>query len=266
MLGQSACVVGPAPPDDATDQQARAAECAYLDQLAQSAAAGQDVRSDVALLDGPVADALGEHACSSGVDLIVMSTHGRGALGRIWLGSVAAALIRQAPVPLLLVRPHEALTKASDEPVFRHVLVALDGSPLAEQAIEPAVRLGTLMQASYTLLQVLDPLLVEHTHPPYAAGLDPRLVAEVEATATAYLECLARRLRARSLEVQTSLVVGLPALAIREYAQRHDVDLIAMATHGRGGVSRLLLGSVADALVRQADVPLLLKRPGDRAA
>jgi nucleotide-binding universal stress UspA family protein len=252
-------------PGDAVDLQARAAERAYLDRHAQWVAASQDIPIDVVLLDGPVAAALGDHAQAAGVDLIVMSTHGRGALGRVWLGSVAAALVRQAPAPILLVRPQKALTGPAHEPVFRHMLVPLDGSPLAEQALEPAITLGTLFQARYTLLQALDPLIAEHTHPPYAVGLDRGLLADVKENATAYLECVAARLRAQSLYVETSLVVGPPALAIREYARAHAVDLIAMATHGHRGVSRLLLGSVTDAVVHTADVPVLLEWPSDTA-
>ena len=212
------------------------------------------------LLDGPVADVLAEQAQASRADLVVMSTHGRGALGRVWLGSVAAALARLAPVPLLLVRPQQPLVPLA-EPVFRHILIPLDGSPLAEQAIGPAVALGALMDARYTLFQALDPLLAQHTHPPYAAGLAPQLSAEVQTSAAAYLERMATRLRAQSLVVDTSLAVGLPALSIRTYAQAHAVDLIAMATHGHGGVSRLLLGSVTDAVLHATDVPVLLVRP-----
>jgi nucleotide-binding universal stress UspA family protein len=250
-------------PGDAADEQARAAERAYLDRHAQCIASSQDIPIDVALLDGPVAAALGDHARAAGVDLIVMSTHGRGALGRVWLGSVAAALVRQAPVPILLVRPHEELTNPAQEPDFRHVLIPLDGSPLAEQAIEPAIALGALTQARYTLLQALDPLVAEHTHPPYAVGLERRLLADVKEKATAYLERVAARLRARSLCVETTLVVGSPAHAICDYARAHAVDLIAMATHGHGGLSRVLLGSVTDAVVHAADMAVLLERPCD---
>jgi nucleotide-binding universal stress UspA family protein len=213
------------------------------------------------LLDGPVAAALCAHAQANNIDLIIMSTHGRGALGRVWFGSVAAALVRQAPAPILLVRPQEAYTHPAPEPVFRHVLIPLDGSPFAEQAIEPAIRLGTLTQARYTLLQALDPLIAEHTHPPYSVGLDRRLLPGIQAQAVAYLEHIAACLRDRSLEVQTSLVVGPPADAISDYVRAHAVDLIAMATHGHGGLSRLLLGSVTDAVVHTSDVPVLLHRP-----
>jgi nucleotide-binding universal stress UspA family protein len=251
---------------DAADTQARAADRAYLEQVAQRASAGSDRPLSVDLLDGPVAVVLCDYAQTNHIDLIVMSTHGRGALGRMWLGSVAAALVRQAPTPVLLVRPPKMPASPDHEPVFRRILVPLDGSPLAERALKQAVGLGALMQARYTLLQALDPLVVEHTQPPYAAGLDRRLLAEVRASATDYLERIAARLRAQSLHVETKLVVGPPAFAIRDYASEHDIDLIAMATHGQGGLSRLLLGSVTDAVVHAADVPILLYRPSEPVA
>jgi len=254
MAGRSAFVDAPVIAHASLEMQARATERAYLDQLAQRVVRSHDVHIESVLLDGPVADALVDHLWAAGVDLVVMSTHGRGALGRLWHGSIAAALVRQAPAPLLLVRPDDTFMQSTHEPIFRHVLVPLDGSPLAEQAIKPAITLGALMRARYVLLQALDPLVAEHTHPPYAVGLDLRLLAEVRASATAYLEHVATRLHAQSLEVQTTLVVGTPALAIREY------------THAHGGVSRLLLGSVADAVVHTADVSVLLYRPPDLGA
>ena len=260
-LEQSAYINEPVTPRNARDLQAQAAELAYLERVAQCASPCLGAPVLIDLLDGPVAATLCAHAQAHDIDLIVMSTHGRGALARVWLGSVAAALVRQAPAPILLVRPQEAYTHQTHEPVFRHVLIPLDGSPFAEQAIEPAITLGTLTQARYTLLQALDPLVAEHTHPPYSVGLDRRLLPEVQAQAVAYLERIAACLRGQSLEVQTSLVVGPPAHAISDYVRAHAVDLIAMATHGHGAVSRVLLGSVADAVVHTSDVPVLLNRP-----
>jgi nucleotide-binding universal stress UspA family protein len=263
VVGQS--VYGDTPAIVHTDpgMQALATERAYLEELAQRAVQSHAVRVECVLLDGPVADALCDDAKANDVDLMIMSTHGRGALGRMRLGSVAAVLVRQASVPILLVRPREPLAPPDHEPVLRHILIPLDGSPLAEQAIVPAAALGALMEARYTLFHALDPLVIQHTHPPYAAGPDPQLSAELQANATAYLEQLAERLRAQSMQVQTSLVVGPPALSICDYANAHAVDLIAMATHGHGGLSQMLLGSVTDAVVHTADVPVLLSRPPD---
>jgi nucleotide-binding universal stress UspA family protein len=80
-----------------------------------------------------------------------------------------------------------------------------------------------------------------------------------------YLERVAERLRARGLRVRTSTIDAAPALAIREYAREHAVDLIAIATHGRGGLARVLLGSVADAVLRDTGAPVLLYRPFEQA-
>jgi nucleotide-binding universal stress UspA family protein len=266
MTGQSPFMNLSAISTEDIDRQARVLERAYLERAAQCASSCLGTPTPIDLLDGPVAAALCAYAQAHNIDSIIMSTHGRGALGRVWLGSVATALIRQAPAPILLVRPQEAYTHSTQTPVFQHVLIPLDGSPLAEQALEPAIALGTLTQARYTLLQALDPLIAEHTRPPYAVGLDRQLLADVKENATAYLERVATRLRDRSLQVETTLVVGTAAQAICDYARAHAVDLIAMATHGHGGLSRLLLGSVTDAVVHTADVPILLERPCDVVA
>ena len=81
----------------------------------------------------------------------------------------------------------------------------------------------------------------------------------------AYLDHVAARLRAEGLRVKTEVVLGAPALAILDYTSTHHVDLIAMETHGRSGFSRLFLGSVADKVVRSADMPVLLNHPEDAA-
>jgi nucleotide-binding universal stress UspA family protein len=141
----------------------------------------------------------------------------------------------------------------------------LDGSALAEAIVEHAVGLGTLMDAEYTLLQAIDPLIGEHTVPPYAVGLAKTTFEELRAEAQRYLERVARDLRARSVQVQTHLVIAEPAVAILDYAREHATDLIAIATHGRGALGRALLGSVADAVLRRAGVPVLLYRPSAAA-
>ena len=177
--------------------------------------------------------------------------------------------MRRLPMPILLARPAEAsinLLADIHAPALQHILIPLDGSALAEEILQPAVALGRLAGARYTLIQALDPLVAEHTKPPYSVGLDRSMLAEIRERALAYLEQIADRLRARSLQVQTNLVVAQPHVAILDYAQDHAVDLIALATHGHGGVARMLLGSVADKVVRGANVPVLLQRPVAEAA
>ncbi|MFN8569704.1 MAG: universal stress protein [Kouleothrix sp.] len=117
-----------------------------------------DVQIKTAIVDGPAETALRHYALEHKCDLVVLSTHGYGPLSRMWLGSVARALALTLPMPLLLTRPHgepvDLLESVTQQP-FQRVLVPLDGSPLAEQALEPALALGQLVGAEYTLLQVI---------------------------------------------------------------------------------------------------------------
>lgn len=249
--------------DDALDTPSRESECAYLDGLAQHLSATWGVEVTTDLLDGMPADTLRRCAIETAADLVVMSTHGRGPVSRFWLGSVADTLVRQLPIPVLLARPHQEsldLLDLQGEPILQRVLIPLDGSPLAEDALEYAVGLGETMGAQYTLLQAIDPIVMDYAPVARSAGLDEQLVEEWRAEAQTYLDQVAARLRERSLQVQTSIAVAAPALAILDYARHHGTELIAMATHGRSGVSRLLLGSVADKVVRGACAPVLLHR------
>jgi nucleotide-binding universal stress UspA family protein len=180
-----------------------------------------------------------------------MTTHGRGPVSRFFLGSVADELLRRSPVPLLLTRSHERAPALIPEPVLRNVLIPLDGSALAEQVLGPALDLARLMASRCTLLRV-----VEAGPPPH--GRTEQAVAE----AGAYLEHLAGWVREPALPVEARVVVAPhAAAAIIQEAQAQGSDLIALATHGRGGVRRMLLGSVADKVIRATTTPVLVYRP-----
>lgn len=260
-------VEGMAVLEDTSDGEARERERAYLDEVIKRLAAVSTAPASAALLEGPIADALHEHAVATGVDLVVLTTHGRGPLARFWLGSVADELVRRLPMPLLLVRPQEEAPDPAKEQVLQHVLIPLDGTALAEQILEPAVALGTVMQADYTLLRVLNPLATAgHDPAGYPiSGLVPEALKQVQTEAEAYLERTAKRLRAQSLRVRTRVVVGShPAVAILDEASANPIDLIALETHGRRGLNRLLLGSVADKVLRGSPTPVLVHRPADQ--
>jgi nucleotide-binding universal stress UspA family protein len=262
--------------DETVDRALRERDREYLDAVVKRLATVADIPLSSALLDGPVADMIDRHAAATGADLLVMTTHGRGPLARFWLGSVADALVRQGSIPVLVVRPQEAAPDLAQEPVLRRVLIPLDGSALAEQVLEPALALGAAMQAEYTLLRVVQPM-IPGGHIPASAkvsGLREPLLKQLQALhrqelteAQEYLERIAERLRARALTVQTRVVSQeRPATAILEDASAHGADLIALATHGRGGLKRLLLGSVADKVLRGGSTPVLVYRPVDKAA
>jgi nucleotide-binding universal stress UspA family protein len=243
----------------------------YLERIRDRISAEQDLRVTIAIRDpanegtrdATIADALAAYAAATDIDLIVMTTHGRGGLARFWLGSVADALVHVSRIPVLSLRPSEPVPPIDHPPVFRHILIPLDGSGLAEQILEPALALGDLTQAAYTLLRVVEPLVV----PGYAplaqpAQLDVQVTHTARAEGQRYLDDLAQCLRASGRQVHTrTLLAAQPAVAILDAARAHGADVIALATHGRSGLARLLIGSVADKVRRGADTPVLLYRP-----
>jgi nucleotide-binding universal stress UspA family protein len=246
------------------DATVRENEQVYLERVLQQIVTASPVRVTYELLDGPVAAALCAQAVATGTDLIVMTTHGRGPLSRFWLGSIADKLVRQEPMPVLLLRPREETPDLACKPSLQHVLIPLDGSELAEEILESAIALGSLMQAHYTLLHVLEPIILPDRRFAGNAvgGFDSDLLKTLQDEAQAYLDRMAGRLRARSLQVQTRLITNRTAApAILDEVREHPTDLIALATNGRGGLARLLLGSVADKVVRGSAVPVLVYRP-----
>lgn len=216
-----------------------------------------------AQLHGPVAESLANYAATVPADLIVMTTHGRGMLSRLWLGSVTDSLIRRATMPLLLYRPDEAprFSAAADAHDLRTILIALDGTPASEAVIAPAVQLGRLFDAKYSLLRVVEPMPVltgdGMTYMPSA--YDDRLFDELVRRAHQHLDGVAARLRDEGLTVTTRVAVGeSPAAAIIDASK--SVDITAVATHGRSGMAQFFLGSVADKVIRGSEGPVLVVR------
>jgi nucleotide-binding universal stress UspA family protein len=258
--------------DDSLEHLTKQHEHDYLDEVVSRLKAVSPVPLSSSLVEGDIPTMIRAAVPSTQADLVVMTTHGRSPLGRFWLGSVADHLVRDLPAPLLLVRPHDVHPDLSQEPVLKHLLLPLDGTPLAEQMIEPAIALGSLMDADYTLLRVIRPP-TPWSFPTDAGSLGERIQAalarldklehQLRQEATDYLERMAERLRQRSLRVTTHVVMAeQPASAIILHeANPPAVDLIALETHARHGLSRLLLGSVADKVIRGAAVPVLVQRP-----
>jgi nucleotide-binding universal stress UspA family protein len=255
-------VCGWLPYDPVEDAQLKQAEQSYLDALALRLRERSLVPVTTAVVAGLAADGILSHGRACTADLIVMSTHGRGPLSRAFLGSVADQLVRQATIPVLLVRPQEPFPQPSAESVIRRILVALDGSQLSEQILGPAVELGRSMGAAITLLHALPPLRYPADRPPSGSQGSPSAREANQAKeACAYLEGLAERLREQSLDVQVRVVHGAHAATVILGEAAGGFDLVALTTHGRGGFKRLFLGSVADKVIRGAPVPVLVYRP-----
>jgi nucleotide-binding universal stress UspA family protein len=208
-----------------------------------------------------VATLLAQHAGEEDATLIVMTTHGHGGLRRAWLGSVTDALVRLAPRSVLLIRPTDDTGRDAERAArgIRHVLVPLDGSDAAEEIRPYALLLGAAFGARYTLLRTVSPLTWEATADMYVSYPATELTTLNRQAAVEDLERSAAHWREEGAAVETAVVTAMsPAPAILEYAGAHDADLIALCTTGAGRARRLLLGSVADKLVRGAEAPVLV--------
>ena len=241
------------------------AERAYLTRIRRGLEPRSVASTRIAVLDGPVAEGLADYAAANQVELIVMSTHGRKGLGRAWLGSVGDALLRRSPAPVLLVRRADDREVAAREGPPR-ILVPLDGSPLAEEILEHALVLGRPLGARYSLLLVVNPLgLLGDLPPAVVHGVGSGAAAAHVEEARSYLAERARWLEDLGLEAETKVVESERiADTILAESARQGCAFVAMATHGRSGLSRFVLGSVAAQVVHGANAPVLLYRPTAR--
>ena len=148
--------------------------------------------------------------------------------------------------------------------MYKRALVPLGGSPLAEAIIPFLVDIAGPLDMSVVLLRVLEPIplvVVEGVrHALLEAGAARAREAET------YLESMAVTLRARGVDVSCQVRSGRPELEIVEAAADTSADLIAMSTHGRSGLGRLLFGSVAEQVLRHADVPVFMMRQSEETA
>jgi nucleotide-binding universal stress UspA family protein len=216
-----------------------------------------------------VTESLRAEVASTGADLVVMTTHGRGTLQRLWLGSVPDELIRSLAVPVLLVHPTTPQVDLAADVALRHILLAVDGTPFAEKVLEPALAVGKAFDADYTLVRVI-PSAIHDGHAPETSGsrapsqalgeILAQIGQRVRGDAESYLQAVAEVLRADGARVQTRMpVASHPATALLKEAAT-GFDLIALETHGRRGLSRLLIGGVADKVIRGSPIPVLVCR------
>ena len=232
----------------------------YVEKIASKIETGSGIQASHTVIGGPVVRTLVEYIQRSQPTMVMMSTHGRGPLSRAWLGSIADRVVRYASMPVWLVRPDNGEMTLEPAPPINRVLLALDGSDRAEASIEWARRVGA-EGAEYTLLQVVPP---PHAVSPYL----PQLVQETKERleearqhAEDYLKRVEDRLRQESVRVHSDVVISdAVAGSIIGAAEKERSDLTVITTHGRTGLGRVLLGSVADKVVRGAHGSVLIVR------
>lgn len=245
------------------DHQDHVEEETYLQGVAERLARELGREVQPVLLEGEVTEAIDRFAGRSGPGMIVMTTHGRSGFDRVVLGSVADAVVRNAPWPVLLIRSRGKEPGAAEDIRLRRILVPLDGSEGSERILPHAAELARDAGAQLELLRVVVPGSI------MGSGMLPVSMAaraEARRSARAYLEEVAERLHPTGLEVSVRVEEHAHSTrGILETMRGERPDLVAMATHGYGMLARAVLGSVADQLLRRSDVPLLLVGPGAEA-
>lgn len=235
----------------------------YLEDWASRVAEGGEVTVRTAVLKGiePAGDQLVEYAAWHHIELVVMHTHARGAVRRLWLGSVANTLAQKSGIPCLLLRGPLADATETALPVRpRRILVPLDGSVEAELAVEFAIACADPEVTEVDLMTVVSPL-------PFPGTLleGPALESRT-AAAQRYLTRMASRVTEADLVAHTTVMVhASPPAAILEQVQQRGADLVAIAAHFRSEMNRVFLGSVMDRLLRKTRVPMLVWRSKELA-
>lgn len=232
----------------------------YLDVMAQPLRkAGITVDIEVSM--GGVGKHVIEAAQRPDVGLVAMVTHGYGDLAHWPLGSITDKVVHATTTPVLVLRGDNPKLHTAD-PSIERILVPLDGSALAKQALPLASELAEHLHANIDLLEVISPLLeLPHARrtSQYFQTSDHAL-DELHEQAIRELAELAETLEKHDIQATPNVEIGHAAETIIDEAQRKHVDLIVMATHGYGGLRRWALGSVAHKVLQAATVPLLLVR------
>ena len=194
-------------------------------------------------------EAIIDYATERDVDVVVMGTHGRQGMDRLLSGSVSEEVVRGAPCPVFTVLPSET----EGVPTISRVLAPVDLSEQSPMVVDHAAALSEAYGAPLDLLHV-----VEEAAYPSAYGLDAMGtdLPNVQDRAREALETLAGRIDLRTDPVNVHVLAGNAARDIVEFAEEQAADLIVMATHGRTGLERFLIGSVAEKVVRRAPCPV----------
>ncbi len=210
---------------------------------------------------GPAEDVIVDYAEQMDIWQIVMATHGYGGIKRWTHGSVAERVLQGASVPVLMVRAQEKDAEDSQQLMLcRRILVPLDGSVMAEQVLPPVTSVAKAVGAEVFLFQVaVDQPAVMFGSEWFFLPAEGEFEEE-ERKAQAYLERVADSLREEEIKVFTDIQIGPVAESIVDFAEDNKVDLIGMCTHGRTGLARWAMGSVADRVLRAGGVPILLVR------
>jgi nucleotide-binding universal stress UspA family protein len=204
------------------------------------------VNACLELAEGKPAQEILRVAREKNADLIAMSTHGRSGLVRLTAGSIAEEVLRKSDIPLLITRPG---TMVQD---WKTLAVALDGSDQAEAVLPEVIGLARSLHATVVLIQVVFPVI--------AGGVGETAIVLPPEDPRPYLNGVAARLAVQGVTARIVALDGPPAGELLRHLEASPSSLLCMTTHGRSGLARLFLGSVAEEVLRKAPCPVLLRR------
>jgi nucleotide-binding universal stress UspA family protein len=223
------------------------------------------VRSEI--LAGSPASKILRYADERNVSLIAMASRGRSGQGPWLLGNIAAKVLRATGKPVLLVRTPVDAASLQQRSLVKRILVPLDGSKVGEAALPYAVGLAQELGAELVLYQVLKHIVLVAAE---GATMSSAMYEEEEkhrrASAMAYLEGVRKGVREKGLSISSALGSGPPADQIIDYAEANAIDLIAMSTHGRSGITRWVFGSVTDKVLHAGNTVVLTVRASKNTA
>jgi nucleotide-binding universal stress UspA family protein len=221
----------------------------------RAAEAGIEATTAVLEGDDPVHRTLLAYADEHGIDCLVMGTRGRTGIDRLLIGSVTEKLLRESTLPVVTV--HEETTVGWP---FEEILVPVDGSATAHAALSAAIELAKQTDATVHLVHVVDTGVV-------TGDVDGGLVLEaLEEAGEQSLDIAVDRVEQSPVTTVESVILsGSPSHVICDYADEHGVDAIVMGTHGRTGVERALLGSVAEGVIRRSELPVFTTKAAREA-
>lgn len=253
--------------EPARQRHARAQE--YLEVIA--ARLEEDgIRTDAATPNLEPASGIVDVASRDKDSLIVMASHGRTGIARWWMGSVADKVLQMANNPVLVIRASQGITPGAGRLPTR-LVVPLDGSDMAELALPHVAYLAGRLRIPVTLLQATPTEEEYFRYAAAGAGISPpaapsspsisELVQSIKVETQGYLEDRVSLLKEQGVaDLDVELAQGNPAEAIVDRVASDEGSIVVMTTHGRSGVSRMMLGSVAERVVRQSSCPVLLIR------
>jgi nucleotide-binding universal stress UspA family protein len=246
-----------------TQERALHAAEEYLNQIAGRFSPGR-VKTK-AISGNDTVKAIIDFSLEQEVDLIAMSTHGRSGLGRWVYGSTADKLLHSTSIPLLLMRPNGDEEAPQEVKPIDTLVIPLDGSELAESALAYGEDLAKQMALKISLIRVVStPTLTYPGTEAYA--YDPKMFTDLENAAAVYLRQKQTELEQKGLKVECTVKGGYPADYIIDFAEGNEGSLIVMSTHGRTGIGRWIMGSVADRILRASRSPILLIRSQKESA